>query len=159
MRQRVCIALALSCDPDLLILDEPTTALDVTIQAQILELLERLRDELRLSMLFITHDLGVIVRICDDVCVLYGGRVVEQASIADLFQRPLHPYTKGLLASIPSLTGGRDERLPFIPGRVPDLVHPPAGCIFQARCPWVEERCREPQPLRRADSGQLAACW
>ncbi len=159
MRQRVCIALALSCAPDLLILDEPTTALDVTIQAQILDLLERLRDELRLSILFITHDLGVIVRISDQICVMYGGRVVEQGSVADIFLRSLHPYTKGLLASIPSLSGQRGERLPYIPGRVPDLVNPPEGCIFQSRCPFAEERCRLPQPLLPASNGQMAACW
>jgi peptide/nickel transport system ATP-binding protein len=161
MRQRVSIALALSCQPDVVILDEPTTALDVTIQAQILDLLEHLRDQLGLAMLFITHDLGVIVRICDAVCVLYGGRVVEQAPTGDLFQRPLHPYTKGLLASVPDLSmTARGHRLPSIPGRVPDLVSPPDGCIFEARCPFAERRCREPQVLLPVGDGQrTVACW
>ena len=160
MRQRVSLALALSCNPDLLILDEPTTALDVTIQAQILDLIEQLRDRLLLSVLFITHDLGVIVRICDSVSVLYGGRLVEQGPLARLFQQPLHPYTKGLLASVPTLASDRrGQRLPFIPGRVPDLINAPPGCIFAARCPFVEARCDHPQRLAPADEQRLVACW
>ena len=160
MRQRVSLALALSCSPDLLILDEPTTALDVTIQAQILDLIEQLRDRLSLSVLFITHDLGVIVRICDSVSVLYGGRVVEEGPLERLFQQPLHPYTKGLLASVPTLAcDRRGQRLPFIAGRVPDLVDAPPGCIFAARCPFVETRCHDPQCLAPAGERRLAACW
>lgn len=159
MRQRVSIALALSCKPDLLILDEPTTALDVTIQAQILDLLAQLRDELKVSMLFITHDLGVIVRICDSVCVLYAGSVVEQATTRDLFKHPLHPYAKGLLASIPDLSLAGRRRLPYIPGRVPDLVNPPSGCVFQPRCPFAEDRCALPQPLVALRNGHRVACW
>jgi oligopeptide/dipeptide ABC transporter ATP-binding protein len=161
MRQRVSIAIALACDPQLLILDEPTTALDVTIQAQILELLDRLRREMRLSMLFITHDLGVIAQICDSVCVLYGGHLLERAGVADLFRQPLHPYTKGLLACVPSLgASSLTRRLPHIAGRVPDLVDPPPGCVFEPRCPFAEPRCRtEPQPLRPASTGAAVACW
>jgi oligopeptide/dipeptide ABC transporter ATP-binding protein len=159
MRQRVSIAIALSCEPDLLILDEPTTALDVTVQAQILELLDRLRRERRLSMLFISHDLGVITQVCDAVCVLYGGRVVEQAPIEALFRSPLHPYTKGLLACVPGLEGGSKRRLPHIPGRVPDLTDPPPGCVFEPRCPFAETRCREPQLLRVVDRSRRVACW
>ena len=159
MRQRVSIAIALSCEPDLLILDEPTTALDVTVQAQILELLDRLRRERRLSMLFISHDLGVIAQVCDAVCVLYGGRVVEQAPIEALFRSPLHPYTKGLLACVPGLEGGAKRRLPHIPGRVPDLADPPPGCVFEPRCPFAETRCREPQLLHTVDRGRRVACW
>jgi oligopeptide/dipeptide ABC transporter ATP-binding protein len=159
MRQRVSIAIALSCDPDLVILDEPTTALDVTVQAQILELLDRLRGERHLSMLFISHDLGVIARVCDAVCVLYGGRIVEQSPVEALFRGPLHPYAKGLLACVPGLGGATKRRLPHIAGRVPDLVDPPAGCIFEPRCPFAEARCREPQPLRTARDGRRVACW
>jgi oligopeptide/dipeptide ABC transporter ATP-binding protein len=159
MRQRVSIAIALSCEPDLVILDEPTTALDVTVQAQILELLDRLRGERRLSMLFISHDLGVIARVCDAVCVLYGGRVVEQSPVEALFRGPLHPYAKGLLACVPGLGGETKRRLPHITGRVPDLVDPPVGCIFEPRCPFAEARCREPQPLRTASDGRRVACW
>jgi oligopeptide/dipeptide ABC transporter ATP-binding protein len=159
MRQRVSIAIALSCDPDLVILDEPTTALDVTVQAQILELLDRLRGERHLSMLFISHDLGVIARVCDAVCVLYGGRIVEQSPVEALFRGPLHPYAKGLLACVPGLGGETKRRLPYIAGRVPDLVDPPAGCIFEPRCPFAEARCREPQPLRTASDGRRVACW
>ena len=159
MRQRVSIAIALSCEPDLLILDEPTTALDVTVQAQILELLDRLRRERRLSMLFISHDLGVIAQVCDAVCVLYGGRVVEQAPIEALFRSPLHPYTKGLLACVPGLEGGAKRRLPHIPGRVPDLADPPPGCVFEPRCPFAETRCREPQLLHTVDRSRRVACW
>jgi oligopeptide/dipeptide ABC transporter ATP-binding protein len=160
MRQRVSLALALSCSPDLLILDEPTTALDVTIQAQILDLIEELRDQLSLSVLFITHDLGVIVRICDSVSVLYGGRLVEDGPLETLFQQPLHPYTKGLLASVPTLASDRrGKRLPSISGRVPDLVDAPSGCIFATRCPFLETRCHDPQRLAPAGERRLVACW
>jgi oligopeptide/dipeptide ABC transporter ATP-binding protein len=160
MRQRVSLALALSCSPDLLILDEPTTALDVTIQAQILDLIEKLRDSLSLSVLFITHDLGVIVRICDSVSVLYGGRIIEQGPLAGLFRQPLHPYTKGLLASVPTLASDRrGQRLPFIQGRVPDLIDAPRGCIFAARCPFAEARCDDVQRLAPAGGQRLVACW
>jgi oligopeptide/dipeptide ABC transporter ATP-binding protein len=161
MRQRVAIAIAIACDPDLVILDEPTTALDVTIQAQILDLLNRLRDEYRMSILLITHDLGVIAQVCDRVCVLYAGQLVETGTTAELFEAPLHPYTKGLLACLPRITSvaGR-QRLPHVPGRVPDLSRVPAGCVFGPRCCFAEDRCAsERQPLRVAGPGRGAACW
>ncbi len=154
MKQRALIATALACSPELLVLDEPTTALDVTIEAQILDLLEKLRRDRGLSMLYITHNLGVVQRICDDVCVLYAGRVVEQGSTAAVLQAPRHPYTKGLLASLPRVTE-RKLRLAPIPGRFPDLTAPPPGCIFHPRCSFALDRCKsEPQVL--ADG---VRCW
>ena len=154
MKQRALIATALACSPELLILDEPTTALDVTIEAQILDLLENLRRSRGLSMLYITHNLGVVARICDDVCVLYAGRVVEQGATASVLKAPRHPYTKGLLASLPRVTE-RKHRLAPIAGRFPDLTAPPPGCIFHPRCSFVLDRCKtEPQVL--ADG---VRCW
>jgi oligopeptide/dipeptide ABC transporter ATP-binding protein len=155
MRQRALIATALACSPDLLVLDEPTTALDVTIEAQILDLLEALRRDRGLSMLYITHNLGVVRRICDDVCVLYAGRVVELGRVAAVLRRPRHPYTKGLLASLPRVAARR-YRLAPIPGRFPDLATPPQGCIFHPRCRFALERCAsEAQAL--VDAGEPAA--
>ena len=157
MKQRALIATALACSPELLVLDEPTTALDVTIEAQILDLLERLRRERGLSMLYITHNLGVVSRICDDVCVLYAGRVVESGSAAQVLHRPRHPYTKGLLASLPKVSERR-RRLAPIPGRFPDLASPPAGCVFHPRCHFALERCKaEPQVLE--GTSHLVRCW
>ena len=157
MKQRALIATALACSPELLVLDEPTTALDVTIEAQILDLLERLRRERGLSMLYITHNLGVVARICDDVCVLYAGRVVESGSTERVLHSPGHPYTKGLLASLPKVAE-RQKRLAPIPGRFPDLASPPAGCIFHPRCHFVLERCRTaPQVL--GDGPHQVGCW
>jgi oligopeptide/dipeptide ABC transporter ATP-binding protein len=154
MKQRALIATALACSPDLLVLDEPTTALDVTIEAQILDLLEKLRRGRGLSMLYITHNLGVVARICDQVCVLYAGRVAETGSAESVLRRPRHPYTKGLLASLPRVAE-RKERLAPIPGRFPDLTAPPAGCIFHPRCHFALERCRtEPQVLKDG-----VRCW
>ncbi len=154
MRQRVMIAMALSCDPSLLIADEPTTALDVTIQAQILDLLRRLQKELGMSILFITHDLGVVAEFAARVVVMYAGRVVETATVDELFARPLHPYTRGLLASVPPLSGEgeRPRRLTTIEGVVPDLMKLPVGCRFADRCalraskPEGYERCSEVEP-------------
>ncbi len=161
MRQRVAVAIALSCSPELLILDEPTTALDVTIQAAILDLLADLRRKFGLAMIFITHHLGVVMRVSDDVCVMYAGRVVEHTAMEELFERPRHPYTKGLLASVPALSGASArQRLSSIPGELPDAVALPRGCIFQARCPWCEQTCRDqPQPLIPLSSSSATACW
>ena len=156
MRQRALIAGALAAEPDFLILDEPTTALDVTIEAQILDLLAQLQASRGLAMLFITHNLGVVRRIADEVAVLYAGEVVERGATADVFEQPRHPYTKGLLAAIPRL-GIRQQRLASIPGRLPDLRAPPEGCRFEPRCPFVVEACRKPQFLAAAN-GRLVRC-
>jgi oligopeptide/dipeptide ABC transporter ATP-binding protein len=159
MRQRVMIAIALSCNPALLIADEPTTALDVTIQAQILDLLERLREEHEMAMIIITHDMGVVAEAADDVAVMYAGQIVEQAPVLELFENPEHPYTEALLGALPQLEGEgiREGRLTAIPGRPPDLVNPPEGCRFAARCPYRElDNCEnEPQPLREIRQGHL----
>jgi peptide/nickel transport system ATP-binding protein len=159
MRQRVMIAMALACEPELLIADEPTTALDVTIQSQILDLLISLQEKLGLAIILITHDLGVVARLCDRVVVMYGGRIVEEGSAAALFERPLHPYTAGLLRSTPRLTD-RKERLDSIDGTPPNLLSPPSGCSFAARCAWVSEICTQNDPpLAVAAGGRTAACW
>jgi oligopeptide/dipeptide ABC transporter ATP-binding protein len=159
MRQRVMIAMALACDPQLLIADEPTTALDVTIQAQILELMRALRDELGTAIILITHDLGVIAELAQDVVVMYAGRIVEQVAVAGLFDDPQHPYTIGLLGSIPKLheTQGR---LAAIEGIVPNPTAMPQGCRFNPRCPFAVDKCRaEEPPLMEVRPGHLAACW
>jgi oligopeptide/dipeptide ABC transporter ATP-binding protein len=159
MRQRVMIAMALACRPDILIADEPTTALDVTIQAQILDLLARLQSELGMGVLLITHDLGVVAETADRVAVMYAGQVVESCGVRAAFERPLHPYTAGLLASLPRL-GDRIERLRVIPGQVPDPAHHPDGCRFHPRCPIAEERCRrEAPPLLTFDGDHVTRCW
>ena len=158
MRQRAMIAMALACRPKLLIADEPTTALDVTIQAQILELMRMLRDETGAAIILITHDLGVIAELAHDVAVMYAGRIVEKASVAQLFAQPEHPYTIGLLGSIPKLHLQR-QRLPAIEGQVPSPAETPPGCRFAPRCPFVAPRCREEDPaLRDINAGQEAAC-
>jgi oligopeptide/dipeptide ABC transporter ATP-binding protein len=146
MRQRVMIAMALACNPALLIADEPTTALDVTIQAQMLHLIEELQRELGTALLFITHDLGVVAEIADHVAVMYAGRIVEQASVYELFERPLHPYTLGLLRARPSLEGDRKALLQTVKGMVPALTDLPKGCRFAPRCPRVEQICHELDP-------------
>jgi oligopeptide/dipeptide ABC transporter ATP-binding protein len=159
MRQRVMIAMALACRPAVLIADEPTTALDVTIQAQILELLGRLQGELGMAVLLITHDLGVVAENADRVAVMYAGQIVEYADVRALFARPLHPYTAGLLASLPRLGQSR-ERLRVIPGQVPDPADFPAGCRFHPRCPLAQERCRREVPeLLATGDGRTVRCW
>ena len=164
MRQRVMIAMALACNPSILIADEPTTALDVTIQAQILDLMLQLKEQIGAAIVFITHDLGVVAETAQRVVVMYAGRKVEEAAVADLFARPLHPYTLGLMGSIPKLaarvlSGGRG-RLAEIPGVVPSLRQEMAGCTFAPRCPFAQERCRVETPeLETHDGGRLVACW
>ena len=172
MRQRAMIAMALACDPDVLLADEPTTALDVTIQAEILDLLAELQNRLGMAIVFVSHDLGVIAQIADRVIVMYAGQIVEQGATARLFARPRHPYTEGLLRSIPRVTG-KVSRLTTIPGGVPSARRWPAGCRFHPRCPYAWERCRaaapallgtdrasrcwlEEEPLRRHESGEAA---
>ncbi len=159
MRQRVMIAMALACRPKLLIADEPTTALDVTVQAQILALLDELKRETGTAVVLITHDLGVVADHADDVVVMYAGRVAERAPAAMLFERPEHPYTVGLLGAAPRLEGGA-TRLASIEGTVPDLRHPPTGCRFHTRCPFVTDRCIAAQPpLGEVAPGHRSACW
>ncbi|MGH7725809.1 MAG: ABC transporter ATP-binding protein [Candidatus Eiseniibacteriota bacterium] len=159
MRQRVMIAMALSCHPRVLIADEPTTALDVTIQAQILDLLNRLQEELGMAILLITHDLGVVAETCDRVAVMYAGQIVEYADVEEIFQHPRMPYTAGLLGSIPKL-GEDAERLRVIPGNVPNPAEFPPGCKFHPRCPVVIDRCRtENPPLAMIRPAHLVRCW
>ena len=150
MRQRVMIAIALACDPDVLIADEPTTALDVTIQAQILELVKDLRAKLGMAIIWITHDLGVIAGIADRVMVMYAGQVVEQAPVKELFANPQHPYTRALLKTIPAISGPRQDRLQVIEGQPPILAAQPSACSFRARCPYAFDRCHVENPVRRA---------
>ncbi len=160
MRQRAMIAMALSCNPALLIADEPTTALDVTIQAQVLDLMNNLRVEYKTAIMFITHDLGVIANMADDVIVMYLGKVVESASVDDIFENPSHPYTQGLINSIPSLTSLTKERLQPIKGNVPDPQSQPKGCGFEPRCNKSLDICKEQRPgLMEIGPGHSAACW
>jgi peptide/nickel transport system ATP-binding protein len=157
--QRVMIAMALASQPKLLIADEPTTALDVTIQAQILDLMRTLRDETGTTILLITHDMGVVAEMCDNVAVMYAGQIVEYADVETLFDKPLHPYTEGLLAAIPVL-GEMKETLAVIPGSVPNLIHLPPGCKFAPRCPYVKaEICKETPDLREVEPGHQARCY
>jgi peptide/nickel transport system ATP-binding protein len=159
MRQRVMIAMALACEPRLLIADEPTTALDVTIQAQILDLLRTLQRETGTAIVLITHDLGVVAETADEVVVMYAGRIVERAPVHAIFERPEHPYTIGLLGSIPRLHGD-PERLASIEGQVPSPLRPLSGCRFADRCPFADARCRAEAPrLRAVGQAHLAACW
>jgi oligopeptide/dipeptide ABC transporter ATP-binding protein len=155
------IAMALSCNPDVLIADEPTTALDVTIQAQIIELIGRLKDDFNSAVILITHDLGVVADIADEILVMYAGRVVERAAKRDLFYDPQHPYTWGLLGSIPRLDRPRVERLYSIEGAPPSLINLPQGCKFRPRCPHAFEKCmEEPQLANRVETpGHLDRCW
>jgi peptide/nickel transport system ATP-binding protein len=158
MRQRVMIAMALSTNPELLIADEPTTALDVTIQAQILELMKGLRERNRMAIMLITHDLGVIAEMADDVVVMYAGKVVEAAVVTTIFERPHHPYTRGLLASIPRM-GQRRLRLEVIQGVVPNPLNLPSGCLFKRRCRYAMPVCDTPPPLQEIETGHLSRCW
>ena len=158
MRQRVMIAMALACDPRLLIADEPTTALDVTLQAQILELMRELKAASGAAIILITHDLGVVAEVCDEVAVMYAGEIVERAPADELFSAPQHPYTVGLLGSIPRLDH-RAEQLATIEGMVPNMAQPPAGCRFAARCPFVLDACTSaPPPLIEVGAGHLSRC-
>ena len=158
-RQRVMIAIALSCEPELLIADEPTTALDVTIQAQILELLADLRSRLGMAIMLITHDLGVVAEVCDRVVVMYAGEVVEEGPVTEIFQNPRHPYTQGLMQAIPRL-GERKDRLAVIPGMVPSAINWPIGCRFHARCPYGFDVCVKDHPeLFRVDEHHYSRCW
>ena len=159
MSQRVMIAMALSCDPELLIADEPTTALDVTIQAQILDLMKKLQQEAQSSILLITHDLGVVAEMCSRVIVMYAGKIVEEAPVGPLFNSPTHPYTQGLIASVPKLGSGV-KVLPSIPGSVPDLASMPKGCRFAPRCRYATAKCHEQEPeLVTVGENQRCRCW
>ena len=159
MRQRVMIAMALACNPKLLLADEPTTALDVTIQAQILDLIRKLAAEFNTALVLITHDLGVVAEMAQDMAVMYAGRIVEQGSVEEVFAAPMHPYTAGLLESIPRLDGTKKQLLHAIEGMVPDLSCLPAGCTFAGRCGRAQDCCRTERPdLRRYGEGRLTAC-
>ena len=160
MRQRVMIAMALSCNPKLLIADEPTTALDVTIQAQILEIMARLSKELGTAVLVITHNLGVVARYADRVNVMYAGKIVESGTAVDIFKRLRHPYTVGLMASVPRLDETEKVRLATIEGQPPLLIQPIEGCSFEPRCAWAIDKCvTDPPPLEEKEPGHMAACW
>lgn len=159
MRQRALIAMAISSNPKLLILDEPTTALDVTIEAQIFELIEKLKAETNMGIILITHDLSVVANSCERVAVMYAGNLIEQGTVDDVFSRQLHPYTKGLMLSIPQLDQNRDQELYSIPGEVPDLIHMPPGCNFTPRCRYAQHDCTEKKPvLEELFPGHLSAC-
>ncbi len=160
MRQRVMIAIALACNPKVLIADEPTTALDVTIQAQILDLIKELRRQFGIAIIWITHDLGVLAGLADRVMVMYAGQIIERADVDSLYGRPQHPYTRGLLGTLPTLDGTRAQRLATIPGQPPHLAEPPRGCPFASRCPHAFDTCRrENPPLLSVGGGHEVACW
>ena len=160
MKQRVMIAMALSCEPKMLIADEPTTALDVTIQAQILLLLKELREKLNMSIILVSHDLGVVANFADRVVVMYAGKVLEEGTTAEVIHAPLHPYTRGLIDSIPRLTQPRDEALHVIPGNIPELSDMPSGCRFAPRCPYAQAQCWQQQPeMQEYEPGHSARCF
>jgi oligopeptide/dipeptide ABC transporter ATP-binding protein len=159
MRQRVMIAMAMACQPKLLIADEPTTALDVTIQAQILDLIVQLNREHGTAVILITHDLGVVAELCKRVIVMYAGRVIESASAERLYNDPQHPYTSGLMRSVPRLGPNVKQRLVSIKGMPPDLIAPPPGCRFRPRCPRPDQKCLEDPALVPLELGHDAACW
>ena len=160
MRQRVMIAMALACRPELLIADEPTTALDVSIQDQILKLMRSLQQEIGMSIMFITHELGVEAELCDRVAVMYGGLIMEEADIIDIFKKPLHPYTIGLMDSIPDMNQDKSRMLRSIPGSPPDMIHPPKGCPFAPRCPYTMRICAEEiPPYISCGENRRSMCW
>jgi oligopeptide transport system ATP-binding protein len=160
MKQRVVIAIALACEPELLIADEPTTALDVTIQAQILDLMQDLRKKLDMSIIMITHDFGIVSSLCERIAVMYGGRVVEYGTLDDIFYNPKHEYTKGLLNSIPKLIETERERLVPIEGTTPDMLNPPEGCPFSPRCTSCMKICmRDMPPYTELGGAHVSACW
>lgn len=159
MRQRVMIAMALSCNPKLLLADEPTTALDVTTQAQVMEQIVKLQHELGTAVVLVTHDLGVVAESCQSAVVMYAGRIAEQAPIVPLFKNPQHPYTAGLMASIPRIRAEKIEELPTIPGTVPDLLHLPPGCRFADRCQYADDRCHKEQPDNQINGDREVACF
>ncbi len=158
MKQRVVIAMALALMPPLVIADEPTTALDVVVQAQIMNLLKRLRQELGLSIILISHDLSLIAEIADKIAIMYGGKIIEYGTSEQIYNNPQHPYTQGLLNSIPRLRGEIKD-LTWIPGVPPDLINPPSGCRFEPRCPFAHERCKEEPPVVEVEPGHKVACW
>ena len=159
MRQRILLAMALSCNPDLLIVDEPTTALDVIVQAEVLDLLKDLKKKLNLSIILITHDLGVVVNLADRIAVMYAGRIMELGDKVEIFTSPKNPYTIGLLASVPNIDDDQRELI-SINGDVPDMVNPPSGCRFHPRCPYVKTRCKEKfPPLKEFNDGHFVACF
>jgi oligopeptide transport system ATP-binding protein len=159
MRQRVMIAIALACNPQILIADEPTTALDVTIQAQIVELVKRLRDELGMAVIWITHDLGIVAGLAQRVLVMYAGFIIEEAPVKELYANPQHPYTLGLLASLPRLDSSGYRRLKAIPGTPPLLYREPVGCPFAPRCDYVVDKCKQNPPLMQVGEDHWVACW
>jgi peptide/nickel transport system ATP-binding protein len=159
MRQRVMIGLALALNSDLIIADEPTTSLDVLVEAQILELMKGLKAAFNLTMILITHNMGIVAELADRIAVMYAGKLVELAETVDLYDKPLHPYTQGLLKSIPNVSL-EEQKLEIMPGSPPDLIEPPTGCRFHPRCPYVMEKCSEIEPpLKEVEDGQRVACW
>ncbi len=158
MRQRIMIAIALACNPNLLIADEPTTALDVTIQAQILDLMKEIKKKSDMSIMLITHDLGVVLDFCDRVIIMYAGQIVESASVREVFESPIHPYTKGLIAAMPKLSDTK-KQLDAIPGMVPDLKEMPKGCRFNPRCKYALDCCKEEMPELKEINGRLVRCF
>jgi peptide/nickel transport system ATP-binding protein len=159
MRQRAMIAMALACNPDLVIADEPTTALDVTIQAQILKLMQKLQKDLGLSLILITHDLSVIAETCDKTAIMYAGNIAELADVVSVFKEPIHPYATGLVGAIPSMVKAERRKLTSIPGSPPDLIDPPPGCRFHPRCPYAQEICSKEVPdFTEIDAGRFVSC-